>query len=98
MSSSHRGAATRPELLRRFAAASGLVLGAAVLMAMPAPARAGSSTDNAGALSIDQSLNFSLAYPRFLRFRVGSAGSGVVDRVTFTPTVANLGTATVLLG
>jgi hypothetical protein len=98
MSSSHRGAATRPELFRRFGGACGFVLGAAILMAAAAPARAGSSTDNAGALSIDQSLAFTLAYPRFLRFRVGSAGSGVVDRVTFTPTVANLGNATILLG
>ena len=86
-----RGAARRPAL---FAAAL-LVASSA---ALPVPARAGSSTDSAGALSINQNLTFTMVYPRFLRFRVGSAGAGVVDQVTFTPTVANLGTSTVLTG
>lgn len=86
-----RGARGRPVL---FAAVLAVLLGAA---AGPM-AHAGSSTDGAGALNINQNLTFTLVYPRFLRFRVGSAGAGVVDQVTFSPTVANLGTSTVLTG
>ena len=91
MNANARGAAMRPAL---FVAAA--ILGVAA--AWHAPARAGSSTDGAGALDINQALTFTMVYPRFLRFRVGTAAAGTVDRVTFTPTVANLGTSTVLTG
>jgi hypothetical protein len=91
MRQDERGAARRPALfLATFLAAT--------CAALAMPVRAGSSTDSAGALSINQNLTFTMVYPRFLRFRVGSAGAGVVDQITFTPTVANLGTATVLTG
>ena len=93
-----RGAATRPVLFPGEARALCALLVAAALASAPAPVRAGSSTDGAGALDINQTLAFNVVYPRFLRFRVGSAGSGVIDRVTFSPTVANLGTAAVLTG
>jgi hypothetical protein len=103
MRSSHRGAKMRPVLLaapigRR--ARLAMIAGAMVVAAAASlqDARAGSSTDGAGALSINQALNFTMVYPRFLRFRVGSAGSGVIDRVTFSPTVGNLGSATALTG
>jgi hypothetical protein len=98
MRDNRRGAATRPVLFPGSARAWGALFFAAAVASVPAPARAGSSTDSAGALDINQGLNFTMVYPRFLRFRVGSAGSGVIDRVTFTPTVANLGTSTVLTG
>lgn len=86
-----RGAPRRPALfLATFVVATSA--------ALALPARAGSSTDGAGALSINQNLTFTMVYPRFLRFRVGSTGAGVVDQVTFTPTVGNLGTSAVLTG
>ena len=88
MRESNRGALQRPVLLAAVAAA----------MLQPPIAAAGSLTDSAGALNISQNLTFTVVYPRFLRFRVGSAGAGLVDQITFTPTVANLGTATVLTG
>ena len=88
MDRTKRGALVRPVFFSLLVAA-----------ALAAPrAHAGSSTDGAGALDLNQALNFTVVYPRFLRFRVGSAGSGVVDRITFSPTVANLGNATALTG
>ena len=91
MRQDQRGAVRRPAL---FLAA----LLVAVSATLAVPVRAGSSTDSAGALSINQNLTFTMVYPRFLRFRVGTAGAGAVDQIAFTPTVGNLGTSTVLTG
>ena len=85
-----RGAGRRPVLL----AAACLALAAA----WPRPAPAASATDGTGALSINLDLNFTMVYPRFLRFRVGAAAAGSVNSLQFTPTVLSLGNATPLAG
>lgn len=90
MQGTMRGAQGRPVL---FAAAVALLLAGA-----SAPAHAGSATDGAGALNLNQSLNFTLVYPRFMRFRVGAAAAGSVNTLEFAPTVVNVGNATPLGG
>lgn len=91
-----RGAARRPALFAPSMLAGTALLAAAALL--PSPARAGSATDSGGALNVSLNLNFTLLYPRFLRFRVGAAASGSVNALEFAPTVMNLGNATPLAG
>ena len=90
MKGTMRGAGRRPVLL----AGSLLVLAAA----WPRPALSGSATDTTGPLSINLNLNFTMVYPRFLRFRVGAAAAGSVNTLEFAPTVLNLGSAAPLVG
>lgn len=47
------------------------------VLAWASPAAARSSTDAAAPFSINSNLQFQIAYPSFLRFRVGSTGAGI---------------------
>lgn len=71
-------------------------IGAVALVAAD-PAWAGSGTDNAAPFNRNQTLTFRVTYPQFLRFRVGSPGA-VVDRITFSPTIAQVGNGAPITG
>ncbi|QJR13883.1 hypothetical protein DSM104440_00673 [Usitatibacter palustris] len=51
------------------------------------------ATDTTAPFSVNARLNFSMVYPRFLRFRVGTAGA-TVNLMTFTVAAASVGAAT----
>jgi hypothetical protein len=71
-------------------------LGASLLA--PLPASAESATDTGGgALSAPAHLDFSIVIPRFLSFRVGTAGA-TIDQITFTVPAANVGDSTPISG
>lgn len=61
-------------------------------VALPASAESDFQTGT-GALSASADLNFRVIIPRFISFRVGTAG-GTVDDVEFTVAAANVGTGT----
>lgn len=56
-----------------------------------------SSDDGAGALSAASRLDLSMVIPRFLTFRVGTAGA-TIDQITFTVPVASVGNSTPVAG
>lgn len=72
----------------------------ALLGAVGAPdvALGGSQTDNAAPFNINRNLTFSLVYPRFLRFRVGTDAPGAVDQITFTVPAISVGDSTPIAG
>ncbi|MBK6981467.1 MAG: hypothetical protein IPH30_08250 [Betaproteobacteria bacterium] len=74
------------------------VASAAVLAAWPQSALAGSGTDNSAPYNLNRDLTVRVTYPRFLRFRVGAVGAGVVNQVLFTATTANIGNAVPIAG
>jgi hypothetical protein len=76
-----------------------IILALAVACALVAPAtRAETSSDHgSGALSAASHLDISVVVPRFLRFRVGTAGA-TIDQITFTVPGANVGDATPVAG
>ena len=86
-----RGVRGRPVLLALAASCAIAIAGTPRVMAA-------STTDGSGTLNADVNLNFTLVYPRFLRFRVGAAASGSVNTLVFSPTFVSLGTATPLAG
>ncbi|HUJ01478.1 MAG TPA: hypothetical protein VLY46_14660, partial [Usitatibacter sp.] len=51
----------------------------------------------AGALNATAHLDFSVVIPRFLSFRVGTAGA-TIDQITFSPSAAALGNSTPVAG
>ena len=67
-------------------------------VACPLPARAGSQTDNNAPFNINRDLTVRVVYPRFLRFRVGTPGTGNINRITFSATVANVGNSVPIAG
>ena len=74
-------------------------LAIAVLAALAAvDASAETATANgAGTLNAAAHLDFSIVIPRFLSFRVGTAGA-TIDQITFTVPVANVGDTTPIAG
>ena len=74
-------------------------LAIAVLAALAAvDASAETATANgAGTLNAPAHLDFSIVIPRFLSFRVGTAGA-TIDQITFTVPVANVGDTTPIAG
>jgi hypothetical protein len=77
-------------------AALAVALGAALTASLPAHAESNTVNGN-GALSADAHLDFSIVIPRFLSFRVGTAGA-TIDQITFSPTAANVGNSTPVAG
>ena len=77
-------------------AALAISLGAALSAALPANAES-TTTTGAGALSTAARLDFSIVIPRFLSFRVGTAGA-TIDQITFSPTAAVVGNSTPVAG
>jgi len=69
----------------------------AAASALPAGAESTTTTGN-GALSTTARVDFSIVVPRFLSFRVGTAGVGSIDLITFTVVAANIGNATPVAG
>jgi len=70
----------------------------AAALAAAAPAFAESTTvTGAGALSTNARLDFSIVIPRFLSFRVGTAGA-TVDQITFTVPGLGVGNSTPVAG
>jgi hypothetical protein len=66
--------------------------------ALASPARAEQpATDAAAPFNVSARLNFSLTYPGFLRFRVGTPG-GTIDTITFTTPAANVGSSVPVTG
>jgi hypothetical protein len=84
--------------VRSIAGGAAALLLVAGFGARPLPAIAGSSTDNATPFNLNQNLTVRVIYPGFLRFRVGTPTAGVVNQVTFTATVANVGTGLPIAG
>jgi len=72
-------------------------LGIALCASLPANAESTTVTGN-GALSTTAHVDFSVVIPRFLSFRVGTAGAGNIDLITFTVLAANVGNATPVAG
>jgi hypothetical protein len=74
-------------------------LGLAIAAAIAAPAvRAETNTQTGnGTLSAPVHLDFSIVIPRFLTFRVGTAGA-TIDLITFTVPVASVGNSTPIAG
>lgn len=64
----------------------------ATALAFVLPARAGSSTDTTSPFSINQTLQFNIAYPSFLRFRVGPPGA-TINLLDFNVAAASVGTS-----
>jgi hypothetical protein len=77
-------------------AALAVSLGATLAAALPANAESTTVNGN-GALSTAAHLDFSIVIPRFLSFRVGTAGA-TIDQITFSPTAAVLGNSTPVAG
>jgi hypothetical protein len=55
------------------------------------------ATDTVAPFSVNARLNFTVNYPRFLRFRVGTTGA-TVNLITFTVPVAQVGNSTPISG
>jgi len=77
-------------------AALAISFGASLAAAIPAHAESVTVT-GAGALSAPARLDFSIVIPRFLSFRVGTAGA-TIDQITFTVPGANVGDSTPIAG
>lgn len=60
-------------------------------------ALAASATDTTSPYSVANNLDLRVVIPAFLYFRVGT-DNATVDRITFSPTVANLGNSTPVAG
>ena len=78
--------------------ASRAALGIAVAAAFAPAARAETNTQTGnGTLTAPVHLDFSVVIPRFLTFRVGTAGA-TIDFITFTVPVASVGNSTPIAG
>ena len=77
-------------------AALAMSFGASLAAAIPAHAESTTVTGG-GALSAPAHLDFSIVIPRFLSFRVGTAGA-TIDQITFTVPGANVGDSTPIAG
>jgi hypothetical protein len=62
-----------------------------------AGAESNTATGN-GALSASARLNFQITIPKFIIFRVGTAGAGNIDTVLFDPAATNVANATAGFG
>jgi len=51
-----------------------------------------------GARSADARLDFQIVIPKFIYFRVGTAGSGTIDQIDFNPTVTEVSTGGITTG
>jgi len=69
----------------------------AALVGIPQWASAESGLDTTAAFSVAARHNFTVVIPAFLSFRVGTAGA-TVDTITFSPTVAQVGTSAPIAG
>src|SRR5262245_27143303 len=74
------------------------VVAVAVASAMASgSAMAASATDTATPFSVANNLDLRIVIPAFLYFRVGT-DSATIDRITFSPTAAQLGTGAAIAG
>jgi hypothetical protein len=73
------------------------VIAAAALFAAQRAQAEQPATDTAAPFNVNARLNFSLTYPRFLRFRVGATGT-TVNLITFTVPAAQVGNGTPISG
>ena len=73
-----------------------LAMLAACALALPVCAEQ-PATDTVAPFNVSARLNFSLTYPGFLRFRVGTAG-GTVDTIGFTVPAATVGSSIPIAG
>jgi hypothetical protein len=65
---------------------------------LPAGVQAESSSDNTSPYSAAARLNLRVVIPEFLQFQVGSAGTGTIDTITFTPAAGNVGDSSTISG
>jgi hypothetical protein len=65
---------------------------------LPSGAQAESSSDNTAPYSAAARLNLRVVIPQFLQFQVGSAGTGTIDTITFTPEAGNVGDSSSVSG
>ena len=68
------------------------------LCGLPTGAQAESNSDNSAPYSAAARLNLRVVIPQFLQFQVGSAGTGTIDTITFTPAVGNVGDSSSVSG
>lgn len=72
---------------------------ATMLCAVPAMVSAESNSDTGPTpLSANARLNLSVVIPNYLYFQVGTAGTGNVDTITFSPTSAEVGNGNPIAG
>ena len=65
---------------------------------LPPGVQAESNSDNSAPYSAAARLNLRVVIPQFLLFQVGSAGTGTIDTITFTPAAGNVGDSSVVSG
>jgi hypothetical protein len=70
----------------------------AAMCCLPLGVQAESSSANSAPYSADARLNLRIVIPQFLQFRVGNAGTGSIDTITFTPTADQVGDSTPVSG
>jgi hypothetical protein len=70
----------------------------ASMCCLPLGVQAESSSDNSSPYSAAARLNLRVVIPQFLQFQVGSAGTGTIDTITFSPTADQVGDSSVISG
>lgn len=75
-----------------------IAVGMAALCWVPPGVMAESNSDNTVPYSASAKLNLQVVIPEFLYFQVGSAGTGNIDTITFSPTSAQLGSGAAISG
>lgn len=75
-----------------------VAVGLVALSWVPPGVMAESNSDNTVPYSASAKLNLQVVIPEFLYFQVGSAGTGNIDTITFSPTSAQLGSGTAISG
>jgi len=65
---------------------------------LPQLVMAESNSDNVAPYSASARLNLQVVIPEFLYFQVGSAGTGNIDTITFSPTAGELGNSAPISG
>jgi hypothetical protein len=65
---------------------------------LPFGVQAESSSDNSSPYSAAARLNLRVVIPQFLLFQVGSAGTGTIDTISFTPAADQVGDSTAVSG
>jgi hypothetical protein len=68
------------------------------LCCLPLVVQAESSSDNTAPYSAAARLNLRVVIPQFLQFQVGSAGTGTIDTITFSPAAGNVGDGSTVSG
>jgi hypothetical protein len=65
---------------------------------LPLGVQAESNSDNTAPYSAAARLNLRVVIPQFLQFQVGSAGTGTIDTITFTPAAGTVGDSSSVSG